>query len=119
MDATDRVLADAGQPPGRAARTSSALTHLHRGSRGLAGAALPGRPTSLVEEPAARPPTSRPRAPSRRRSVADSTIRVDVALLDTLMNLVGELVLTRNQILQRAGDAARTSSCSAPRSGST
>ncbi len=32
--------------------------------------------------------------------VADSTIRVDVGLLDKLMNLVGELVLTRNQILQ-------------------
>jgi len=33
-------------------------------------------------------------------SVAESTIRVDVGLLDKLMNLVGELVLTRNQILQ-------------------
>ena len=33
-------------------------------------------------------------------SVADSTIRVDVGLLDKLMNLVGELVLARNQILQ-------------------
>jgi len=37
-----------------------------------------------------------------RRSVADSSIRVDVDLLDALMNLVGELVLTRNQLLQRA-----------------
>src|SRR5580658_2206562 len=33
-------------------------------------------------------------------SVTDSTIRVDVVLLDKLMNLVGELVLARNQILQ-------------------
>jgi two-component system, chemotaxis family, sensor kinase CheA len=33
-------------------------------------------------------------------SIADSTIRVDVSLLDKLMNLVGELVLARNQILQ-------------------
>lgn len=32
--------------------------------------------------------------------VSDGTIRVDVGLLDTLMNLVGELVLARNQILQ-------------------
>lgn len=32
--------------------------------------------------------------------MADSSIRVDVDLLDTLMNLVGELVLVRNQILQ-------------------
>lgn len=35
-----------------------------------------------------------------RSSVTDSTIRVDVNLLDKLMNLVGELVLARNQILQ-------------------
>ena len=32
--------------------------------------------------------------------LADSTIRVDVGLLDKLMNLVGELVLARNQLLQ-------------------
>ncbi len=35
-----------------------------------------------------------------RLSAADSAIRVDVGLLDKLMNLVGELVLARNQILQ-------------------
>lgn len=34
------------------------------------------------------------------RGVADTNIRVDVKLLDRLMNLVGELVLARNQILQ-------------------
>ena len=34
-------------------------------------------------------------------SASDSTIRVDVSLLDKLMNLVGELVLARNQVLQR------------------
>ncbi|MDA8026324.1 MAG: chemotaxis protein CheA [Actinomycetota bacterium] len=33
-------------------------------------------------------------------SVSDANIRVDVGLLDKLMNLVGELVLARNQILQ-------------------
>jgi two-component system chemotaxis sensor kinase CheA len=38
-----------------------------------------------------------------RRAVADSTIRVDVDLLDALMLLVGELVLTRNQIVQYVG----------------
>ena len=32
------------------------------------------------------------------RSIYESTLRVDVALLDELMNLVGELVLARNQI---------------------
>ena len=36
----------------------------------------------------------------RSPGVTESTIRVDVRLLDKLMNMVGELVLTRNQILQ-------------------
>lgn len=35
-------------------------------------------------------------------SVADSTLRVDVVQLDRLMNLAGELVLVRNQLLQYA-----------------
>jgi len=39
-------------------------------------------------------------APSKNNAVLDSTIRVDVVLLDKLMNLVGELVLARNQVLQ-------------------
>ncbi|MDP1793141.1 MAG: chemotaxis protein CheA [Acidimicrobiales bacterium] len=40
------------------------------------------------------------------RGVADSTVRVDIDLLDTLVRLVGELVLTRNQILQQADTTA-------------
>jgi two-component system chemotaxis sensor kinase CheA len=35
-----------------------------------------------------------------KRSIADSAIRVDVDLLDTLMNMVGELVLARNQLVR-------------------
>jgi len=38
----------------------------------------------------------------RAHNVSDSYLRVDVALLDKLMNLVGELVLARNQVLQVA-----------------
>ena len=37
-----------------------------------------------------------------KRTAADSSIRVDVDLLDSLMRLVGELVLTRNQIVSHA-----------------
>jgi len=40
-----------------------------------------------------------------RRGVVDSSVRVDVDLLDGLVQLVGELVLTRNQILQRTESA--------------
>lgn len=36
----------------------------------------------------------------KKVDVADSALRVDISLLDKLMNLVGELVLARNQILQ-------------------
>jgi two-component system chemotaxis sensor kinase CheA len=45
---------------------------------------------------------ARPEGPS----VADQSLRVDVRVLDRLMNLVGELVLTRNQILQNVGQAS-------------
>jgi two-component system chemotaxis sensor kinase CheA len=37
---------------------------------------------------------------SGSKDISSSTIRVDVGLLDRLMNLVGELVLARNQVLQ-------------------
>jgi two-component system chemotaxis sensor kinase CheA len=66
-------------------------------------------PESTVEEAVvveAAPEQAEAEAPAAsgdgqpRRAVADSTIRVDVDLLDELMMLVGELVLTRNQIVQ-------------------
>ena len=54
--------------------------------------------------PKAKPTTadvaSVPSSASSDSSAAESTIRVDVALLDKLMTRVGELVLARNQILQ-------------------
>ena len=55
----------------------------------------PETPLAPVERTAAAPIT-----PSGAPSIADSSIRVDVPLLDKLMNLVGELVLARNQILE-------------------
>jgi two-component system chemotaxis sensor kinase CheA len=41
-----------------------------------------------------------PARPRTQGSAAESTLRVDVTLLNRMMNLVGELVLTRNQVLQ-------------------
>ena len=55
--------------------------------------ALPGRP---MESPKAEAPAEA----TVPNGTADSTLRVDVDLLNRMMNLVGELVLTRNQILQ-------------------
>jgi two-component system chemotaxis sensor kinase CheA len=61
----------------------------------------------LVEHGAVRPAdivdALRIQQSSRTQATAsDSTIRVDVGLLDRVMNLVGELVLARNQVLQFA-----------------
>jgi len=53
---------------------------------------------------AAAPPASAATgvAKANKQSAVDTSIRVDVNLLDSIMNLVGELVLTRNQIMQHA-----------------
>ncbi|MCW2575142.1 MAG: cheA 2, partial [Modestobacter sp.] len=59
-------------------------------------------PVEFPVLPVAEEPSTTGAQPGRR-AVADSTIRVDVDLLDNLMLLVGELVLTRNQIVQYVG----------------
>src|SRR3954451_15228622 len=80
----------------------------------VAAAAVP-TPEEVVQA-APVPPPAQPTAPAEptggtqttqaTRSIADSSIRVDVDLLDTLMRLVGELVLTRNQMLRGVGELA-------------
>ncbi|MFI5303794.1 MAG: chemotaxis protein CheW [Nitrospiria bacterium] len=40
----------------------------------------------------------------KSHNVVESTIRVNIDILDKLMNLVGELVLARNQLVQRVRD---------------
>jgi two-component system chemotaxis sensor kinase CheA len=61
----------------------------------------PAAPLPLRQaDPAVSLTGAEPGATVARSSAADSSIRVDVFLLDKLMNLVGELVLARNQIMQ-------------------
>jgi len=64
---------------------------------------------ALPKEAAPAPSSATPAAPagdavkSRGQAAgtaSESTLRVDVTLLNRMMNLVGELVLTRNQVLQ-------------------
>jgi two-component system, chemotaxis family, sensor kinase CheA len=43
-------------------------------------------------------------SPTPHSLLPTPSIRVDIELLDRMMNLVGELVLTRNQVLQFAGE---------------
>lgn len=60
--------------------------------------------TSVVEKPAQVEKVERPAPPvapvAKTESIANASVRVDVELLDGLMNMVGELVLSRNQLLQ-------------------
>ncbi|MFD0481909.1 chemotaxis protein CheA [Kineococcus sp. GCM10028916] len=68
-------------------------------------------PEPVAEVPAPAPAAAAPAAapaggggaPPEKASAAESTIRVDVELLESLVRQAGELVLARNQILQRAG----------------
>ena len=52
------------------------------------------------EEDRRKDPEKKEEDVTRHSAAADANIRVGVGLLDKLMDLVGELVLTRNQILQ-------------------
>ena len=64
--------------------------------------------------------TPKPAAPTRdarpRRPFTDTTVRVDVGLLDRLMTLVGELVLARNHLVELAADRPDPSLASATQS---
>lgn len=62
-------------------------------------AAAPPRPASSAKAPEDDAVT-RDTGPQERVDSADQTVRVNVAVLDRLMNLAGELVLTRNQVAQ-------------------
>ncbi len=62
-------------------------------------------PADKQEEPKKAPPaaakaTDQAETPAKESAVAAKSIRVNVDLLEELMNMVSELVLTRNQLLQ-------------------
>ncbi|MDD5348813.1 MAG: chemotaxis protein CheA [Chthoniobacteraceae bacterium] len=63
-------------------------------SRLREGTAVPEAPAPAEAPEAAEAPDA------RTQNVSETSVRVDVSLLDRLMNLAGELVLARNQILQ-------------------
>jgi two-component system chemotaxis sensor kinase CheA len=111
--ATITVPAQATQVHANQAQSTAAqapATHLTAPSAKAAPPAIPDSDTA--PPPAAKTEisvaaTSKPPAEAAQDSgkpkmaaASDSTLRVDVVLLNRMMNLVGELVLTRNQILQ-------------------
>lgn len=118
VDAVRRILAEiettGGEGAGEYAALIDTLTKLAESEPGEKPVSPPP-PTPVpapMPEPvakAAEPPKPVPVEPSSPAleagpvsSVSEGNVRVDVILLDKLMNLVGELVLARNQILQYA-----------------
>ncbi len=76
-----------------------------------AAAEIPPEPSAAAAKSA---PAPDPTTTAAGLSAAESTIRVDVDILDNLMNLVGELVLARNQILAHSAiqqDPLLTGAC--------
>jgi len=94
-----------GEPPGDDAALIGRLDEL---SEGCAEPALRGQavshPVSGITVPEASVDSTLPAAdgaaPSKEPAFASQSVRVQVDLLDRLMTLVSELVLTRNQCLQ-------------------
>ncbi len=95
----------APSPASLAAQDAPEASDTNPEQLGAVGTAAPEVSVALASQPvpsSVKPKAAPAAAPSEHRgpSAAESSIRVDVGLLDKLMNMVGELVLTRNQIGQ-------------------
>lgn len=85
-----------------------------------AEASAVGRPAGAATPAAPAKPAAAPRAPAasadkHAASEAETTVRVDTARLDEIMNMVGELVLVRNRLVRlglNSGDEAMSKAVS-------
>ncbi len=99
VDATRKVLASIEASGEEGPNRFEDLTERLRVAAELTEGAAPADQNEMSA--AAQPDGKKPEEETGRSSAAaDANIRVGVGLLDKLMDLVGELVLTRNQILQ-------------------
>ncbi len=101
VDAIKRILNSIQDGAGEGAIFEGDLVErlkLARESAEKAPAAILQLPEPALNNEVQPPPS--PPARENTSGIADTALRVDVGLLDRLMNLVGELVLTRNQVLQ-------------------
>ncbi len=87
------------------------MARLNLGAEGYAAESLPGdaagAKAEVLLEGGDAPGGGRREAAlaADASGLGEKTLRIDVAVLNRMMNLVGELVLTRNQILQTQADA--------------
>ncbi|KYC19847.1 chemotaxis protein CheA [Pseudomonas sp. ABFPK] len=78
-------------------------------------AAAPAPAPAPASKPAAAPRAPAPAADKHGASEAETTVRVDTARLDEIMNMVGELVLVRNRLVRlglNSGDEAMSKAVS-------
>jgi two-component system chemotaxis sensor kinase CheA len=79
-------------------------------------AAAAAKPAAAAAKPAAAAPARSPApAADKPASEAETTVRVDTARLDEIMNMVGELVLVRNRLVRlglNSGDEAMSKAVS-------
>ncbi|MBD3258847.1 hybrid sensor histidine kinase/response regulator [candidate division GN15 bacterium] len=68
----------------------------------------PATPTADISTtPETTPRKDSPRKPGGEKKHVEQTIRVDVSRLDSLMNIMGELVLSRNSLLQTVNNMSK------------
>ncbi len=80
-----------------------------------APAPAPAAAPAAASKPAAAPRAPAPAADKHGASEAETTVRVDTARLDEIMNMVGELVLVRNRLVRlglNSGDEAMSKAVS-------
>ncbi|RCL27436.1 chemotaxis protein CheA [Pseudomonas sp. AFG_SD02_1510_Pfu_092] len=80
-----------------------------------AAAAAPAAAPAAAGKPAPAPRAPAPSAEKHGASEAETTVRVDTARLDEIMNMVGELVLVRNRLVRlglNSGDEAMSKAVS-------
>jgi two-component system chemotaxis sensor kinase CheA len=105
LDGVKRIVADLAAHGGEPAGDDAALiSALEAAAAGTAEAAVPP-----PLEPLADAAASAPVAAGSEAAPAAQTVRVAVDVLEDLMTLVSELVLTRNQLLQLARGQANAS----------
>lgn len=103
--AADVFLEFLGPPPGAAAPAPAPSVPDLAAALAALGAAAPAPKAAPAQKtaPAPKAEESGTPEPTRRDRRSDAHVRVDVRVLDQLMNLVGELVLVRNRMLQATG----------------
>ncbi len=92
-----------------AAPAAAAPTKKPEPAKGEPAKATPAAAAPAKAAPAAAPAPARAAAPApseKPPSEAETTVRVDTARLDEIMNMVGELVLVRNRLVRLGANSA-------------